>query len=84
MTSARLARYTAAPGQCASFIATNRDGRFTILPLSIDAESWLRTNADDTAAWRGDELVVEMRDFFDLADAVVEAGFLFDRNAFPN
>ena len=84
MTNARLAIYTAAPGQCASFIATKRGRQAAILPLSLGAESWLRTAANVAAIWNGDELVVDMHDFPDLADAVIEAGFLFDRSAFPN
>ena len=84
MTNARLAQYTAAPGQGASFIATSRAGLALILPLSLRAESWLRAHVDREATWQGDELVVEMRYFPDLADAIIEAGFLFERNAFPN
>ena len=84
MTNARLAIYTAAPGQCASFIATRRGRQAVILPLSLGAESWLRINANVEAIWDGDELVVEMRDFLNLADAIYHAGFLFDRSAFPN
>lgn len=84
MTSARLAQYTAAPGQGASFIAKNRSSLAFILPLGISAEAWLRANTAEHATLDDDELVVEMRYFPDLADAIIKAGFLFERNAFPN
>ena len=84
MTNARLAIYTAAPGQCASFIATSRGRQAAILPLSLGAESWLRINANVAALWHGDELVFEMRDFLDLAHAINATGFLFDRSTFPD
>ena len=84
MTTARLARYTAEPGQAASFIATKRGDVALIHPLSTQADAWLRNQAALEATWHGDELVVLMRDFADLAETVVEAGFLFERNSFPN
>ena len=84
MTSARLAQYTAAPGQGASFVATRRDGFAMILPLGLNAETWLTAYTDSEATWHGDELVVEMRYFPALADAIIEAGFLFERGSFPN
>lgn len=84
MTSARLAQYTAAPGQGASFVAT-RDGGFArIEPLSLAAILWLRSNVGEEATWQGDDLIVEMRYFPDLADGIIEAGFLFERQSFPN
>ena len=84
MTTARLARYTAAPGQGASFIATNRGSVALIQPLSTRADEWLRDHVTPEATWHSDELVVEMRYFGGLAEAIIEAGFLFERNAFPN
>ncbi|MEO8722702.1 MAG: hypothetical protein ABI395_04145 [Sphingobium sp.] len=44
------------------------------------------TNAHATpdATWAGDALVIEYRYFPDLADAIIAAGFLFERNPFPN
>ena len=84
MTTSRLAQYTAAPGQGASFIAKKDGGFARIEPLSLTATAWLRANVDREATWFGDELIVEMRYFPDLADAIIEAGFLFERQSFPN
>ena len=55
-----------------------------ILPLRLSAEAWLSSNADAGAIWNGDELVVEMRYFPNRAEAIIAAGFLFERNSFPN
>ena len=84
MTNARLAIYTAALGQCAGFVATSRGGQAAILPLSLGAESWLRTNASFEAIWNGDQLVVEMPAFPYFVNAVIYAGFAFDRSVLPN
>ena len=84
MTTAHLARYTAAPGQGASFIATRSAGLAVIEPLSTAAHTWLVDHVGDETSWNGDTLVVEMRYFPGLADAIIEAGYLFERNAFPN
>ena len=84
MTNARLARYTAASGQVASFIATKRGGQVHVLPLSLGAETWLRAHVEPRAIWQGDELSVDTHDFSSVSDGAVEAGFLFERSAFPN
>jgi len=44
----------------------------------------LRANVSNEATWNGDRLVIEMRYFPALADAVITAGFSFERNALPN
>jgi hypothetical protein len=36
------------------------------------------------ASWIGDALMVEIGYFPDLADAAIDAGFLFERNAYPD
>jgi hypothetical protein len=44
----------------------------------------LQANVGDEATWLGKNLVIEMRYFVDLADAIIAAGFLFDRNSLLN
>lgn len=79
-----LFQHTVAPDQGAGFVAT-RDGGFAILePLTPHAANWLQANVGDEATWMGESLVIEMRYFADLADAIVAAGFLFERNALLN
>lgn len=46
------------------------------------ADDWLRGHVDEEATWLGGMLVVEMRYFPDVAEAIIEAGFLFERNAY--
>jgi len=44
----------------------------------------LRANVLNEATWNGDSVVIEMRYFPALADAIIAAGFSFERNALPN
>lgn len=83
MTAARrLLDATAAPGNGASFVAM-REGSFArITPLTSAAEAWLRSNVGGESTWLQDTLVVEMRYFPNVAEAIIEAGFLFERNAY--
>ena len=53
-------------------------------PLTPVAQAWLRANVSREATWDADRLVIEMRYFPALADAIIAAGFLFERNALPN
>ena len=55
-----------------------------IQPLSTRADQWVRDPLEPEATWHGDELVVEMRYFGDLAEAIIEAGVRFERSVFPN
>ncbi|WP_181008506.1 hypothetical protein [Sphingomonas montanisoli] len=55
-----------------------------ITPLTPNASAWLHTHLADSAQWVGDAVAVEMRYFAPLADAIIAAGFLFERDAFPN
>jgi hypothetical protein len=50
-------------------------------PLTPLAEAWLRANVSREATWNGNSLVIEMRYFPTLADAIIAAGFSFERNA---
>lgn len=81
MTSARrLLDATAAPGNGASFVATHEGSFARITPLTSTAEAWLRSNVSSVSTWLDDTLIVEMRYFPDVAEAIIEAGFLFERN----
>lgn len=46
--------------------------------------AWLHANTAEEATWTGDTLVIELRYFAGLADAIIAVGFLFERNALPN
>ena len=83
MTAARrLLDATAAPGNGASFVAM-REGSFVrISPLTAQAADWLRSAASAESTWLDQTLVVEMRYFPDIAEAIIEQGFLFERNAY--
>lgn len=72
------------PGSGASFAATRHAGLARVEPLTVAAEDWLRGNVAEESSWDGDALVVEMRYFPDLADAIIAAGFTFERDARPN
>ena len=72
------------PGAGAGFLAS-RDGSFArIEPLTAAADAWLKINVDPEAAWSGRSLVIEMAYFAPLVDAIIEAGFTFERPALPN
>lgn len=79
-----LARFTAPVGSGAAFRASGEGGLALVLPLTPKAEMWLRGSAAAEATWLGDALVVEMRFFPALADAIIAAGFFFERDALPN
>ena len=53
-------------------------------PRPPRAEEGLRDHVADEARWLGPTLVVERPDFAALADAIIAAGFLFERDALPN
>ena len=79
-----LFKHTVAPGQGAGFLATREAGFAMLEPLTPFAEAWLRANVAREATWNGDRLVIEMRYFPARADAIIAAGFSFERNALPN
>jgi hypothetical protein len=80
----RLFRASAAEGQGAGFVATREGGAAMLTPLTPAAKALLRANTAEEATLTGDTLVIELRYFFGLADAIIAAGFLFERNALPN
>jgi hypothetical protein len=80
----RLFAATATRESGAGFCAT-REGHLSYLePLTPPAEAWLRANVSPEATWAGDTLVVEDRYFGDIVEAIIAAGFTFERNALPN
>jgi hypothetical protein len=79
-----LARHRAPRDAGAAFVATRDGGLALIEPLTPRAEAWLREHVDDEARWVGPALAVEMRYFAPLADAIIAAGFLFERDPLPN
>ena len=81
---ADLRKSTATTDTGAAFRA-DREGGFAVLtPLTPLAGVWLKANCDTEATWLGEALVVEMRYFPVLADAIIAAGFLFERDPLPN
>ena len=72
------------PGSGASFAATRHAGLARIEPLTSVAEAWLHEHVGEETSWDGDALIVEMRYFPEIADAMIAAGFRFERDALPN
>lgn len=79
-----LARHLTPPDSGAGFAATREGGFAIVTPLTFAAETWLRLHVAEESTWIGDAVAVEMRYFPDLADAIIVAGFLFERDALPN
>ena len=79
-----LARHRAPREAGAAFLATREGGLAVIEPLTPRAEAWLRGRVGEEAQWLGPGLIVEMPYFPDLADAIIAAGFLFERDPLPN
>lgn len=79
-----LFRHLATRESGAAFCATLEGGLSMIEPLTPRAEAWLRGFVSDEATWVGPRLVVEQRYFPGLVDAIIEAGFLFERDPLPN
>lgn len=79
-----LRRYMVPRESGAAFWATLEGGLSMVEPLTERAEAWLRGFVSDEATWSGPRLVVEQRYFPGLVDAIINAGFLFERDALPN
>ena len=84
MMSDRLERARAPRDAGAAFTATRTGDLALITPLTPRAAAWLHENTAAEASWVGDALAVEMRYFPALADAIIDAGFLFEREAYVN
>ncbi len=79
-----LAKHTATAETGAGFVASREGGLALVTPLTEAAGTWLRGHASLDATWVGDAVVVEPRYFPDLADAIIAAGFTFERQPYPN
>lgn len=79
-----LARFTDIAENGAGFCAEREGGFAKLTPLTPRAKAWLHANVDDEARFLGETLVVEMRYFPPLADAIIAAGFTFERDPRPN
>lgn len=84
MSDNHLRRSTATVETGATFRAERERGLALVTPLTLIAMVWLKANSDIEATWLGEALVVEMRYFPALADAIIAAGFLFERDPLPN
>ena len=84
MDEDHLFQHTTTLDQGANFLAT-RDGHLALLtPLDAVAEDWLRSHVGEEATWLGPTLAVELNYFPALAEAIIAAGFSFERDALPN
>ena len=84
MDEDRLFQHTTTLDQGANFLAT-RDGYLALLtPHDTIAEDWLRRHVGEEATWLGPTLAVELNYFPALAEAIIAAGFSFERDALPN
>lgn len=79
-----LVRHTAPREAGAAFVATRDGGLALIEPLTPTARIWLKAHVDADAQWLGPALVMELAYFPALADAIIAAGFLFEREPYPN
>lgn len=79
-----LLHHTATAEQGAGFLAQQQGCFATLRPLTQSAEVWLHTHLDAEASWLGDTLVIEHGYFPAIADAVIAAGFTFERDPLPN
>lgn len=80
----RLFAYTATRENGAAFSATRNGSLALVRPLTPKAMAWLSLHVTNEVTWEGDDMVVEMRYFPILADAIMAAGFTFERNTLPN
>lgn len=80
-THGQLATAIVSPGTGADFVAAREGALARLRPLREPARQWLRSKVTGEASWLGEELFVELRFFPALADAILEAGFRFEGNA---
>lgn len=69
------------PGSGASFAAAGHASLARIEPLTVAAENRLREQIAGGSSWDGAAVVVEMRYFANLADAIIAAGCNFEPDA---
>ena len=80
-THGQLATAIVPPGTGADFVAAREGSLARVRPLCEPARQWLRSQVTGEVSWLGEDLVVELRFFPALADAILEAGFRFEGNA---
>jgi hypothetical protein len=78
-----LRLYVVPPGHGAAFRAEREGGLAFLRPLTEEAADWLADLIDSEAQWNDGRLVIELRYFPPIADAIVDAGFLFEGDAGP-
>lgn len=83
-TRKELVRSTIPAESGADFRAEREGGLARITPLTHRARVWLDTEISPEATWVSDSLVVEVRYFAGLADAIIDAGFTFERDPYVN
>jgi hypothetical protein len=79
-----LVRSTAPREAGAAFCAARVGGFAMVEPLTARATAWLQARVGAEPTWVGERLAIEPRYFPVLADAIIDAGFLFERDALPN
>lgn len=65
----------------ADFAGVRQGGLFMIEPRTTKARIWLEASVDTEAQWYEGKLVIEPAYVAPLVDAIIAAGFLFDRGA---
>lgn len=78
-TQEELAASTLPPGAGADFIASLHAGLVLLTPVTERARTWLGPRIAPGASWHDRSLILEQRYFPDLADAILDAGFRFER-----
>jgi hypothetical protein len=79
-----LKRYIVPPDCGAGFIAERHGGLVVLRPLTPEALQWLKEHVTPEASWLDGRLTIEPRYFPDLAEAIIEAGFLFESDIWPS
>ena len=57
-------------------VVVNHGTLFTFQPLTSAARTWIQESVEEDAQYLGDLLCVEHRYAFDLADGLLDAGFV--------
>ena len=73
-----LRLYIVPPGHGAAFRAEREGGLAFLRPLTQEESDWLADHVDSEAQWNEGRLVIELRYFPPIVDAIIDAGFLFE------
>ena len=84
MDEDRLFQHTTTVDQGANFLAVKEGHLALLTPHDAVAEDWLRSHVGEEATWLGSTLAVELNYFPALAEAIIAAGFSFERDSLPN